>query len=78
MEIQLKVLGDTHPDIARFYHNLAYTLVKLGDHHKALEFETKAIEIAEKALGKEHPNTQRFLGFLNLIKAEMKKHEMDK
>ena len=57
LNIQEKVLGKDHPDVANSYNNIGSVYSDMGDYPKALDFYTKALNIREKVLGKDHPTT---------------------
>ena len=56
IEIDEKVLGKDHPDVAIRYNNLAGLLQDQGKYAEAEPLYRRAIEIDEKALGKDHPD----------------------
>ena len=58
LEINLKVYGDKHPDVAMVYNNLGSALGKISDNQKAIDYYTKALEICTEKLGPEHPHTK--------------------
>lgn len=47
-----------HPDTAATYNNIASVYDRQGDYPKALEWYRKALDIFERKLGSEHPNTK--------------------
>ncbi|MCL2053556.1 MAG: tetratricopeptide repeat protein [Oscillospiraceae bacterium] len=49
--------GIEDENIADLIHNTGYIYKYLGEYDRALEFYGKALEIQEKILGKEHPDT---------------------
>jgi hypothetical protein len=51
------VLGPGHPDIARSLDSLASILSDQGDFADALPLCMRAVDIFERALGLEHPDT---------------------
>jgi tetratricopeptide (TPR) repeat protein len=59
LEIDLKTVGDKHPNIARSYNNLGGTWHTLGDSKKAIGYYEKAIKIDLAALGENHPSVAR-------------------
>jgi hypothetical protein len=52
------VLGDDHPDTARSLHNLALFYEEQGHFAQAEPLYIEAVEIAERVLVGEHPNTK--------------------
>jgi tetratricopeptide (TPR) repeat protein len=50
LDIQLKVLGDEHPDTATALNNLGRTYSELGDYAKAKECLERALAIRKKLL----------------------------
>jgi serine/threonine protein kinase/tetratricopeptide (TPR) repeat protein len=48
LALRQQTLGSEHPQIAIAYSNLAYNLLELGDHKRALEAINKAIDIQRK------------------------------
>ena len=56
------------PDVATIYNNLGIACWKSGDKAKAVECMTKAVAIAERTLGKDHPNTKQFVSNLDYMK----------
>ena len=57
LAIQLKVLGEDHPDTAASYNNLAVTLRAQGKYAEAEAMHRHALAILLKALGEDHPDT---------------------
>ncbi|MGQ0810094.1 MAG: tetratricopeptide repeat protein [Nitrospiraceae bacterium] len=54
LTIRLKVLGSTHPDVAKTLYNLAKLAHAQGQHDKAEPLYQRALAIHEKALGPTH------------------------
>ncbi|PKB85619.1 MAG: hypothetical protein DSY78_03815 [Chloroflexi bacterium] len=50
-------LGPDHPTIAIRLNNLGRLLGELGDLKGARDYLERAVDIASKSLGEEHPNT---------------------
>ncbi|KAB8318275.1 tetratricopeptide repeat protein, partial [Tolypothrix campylonemoides VB511288] len=53
-------LGEEHPDVASSYNNLALLYSSQGRYTEAEPLLLKALEIAERSLGDNHPNTITF------------------
>ncbi len=68
MKIDLKKLGLEHPSVATTYNNLGATYYKKRDYDKAIEYYQKALKIARKRLGANHPHTKLFQRNLNSVK----------
>lgn len=67
LDIQEKLLGPKHPDVASSLDVLA-TLYRLnGDYARAERLHLRALGIREKVLGPEHPNVAQSLGNLALL-----------
>ena len=61
LAIRLKVLGEMHPMVAQSYNNLAMLYWNQDpDSVQAAEMGKKALAIAEKTLGAEHPDTKDY------------------
>jgi tetratricopeptide (TPR) repeat protein len=58
LEIQTRVFGSDHPDVATSYQNLAAVYHRQGNHVQTKEMATKAYHIFLKVLGPDHPYTQ--------------------
>jgi len=58
LDIDIKVSGQDHPDVAVSYHNLAAVYQSQGNHVQTKEMATKAYHIFLKKLGPDHPHTQ--------------------
>merc|ERR1711965_254410 len=56
LEINLKKLGNDHPDVARTYNNMALVYDSQGKYDEALEHYNKSLEIRLKKLGNDHPD----------------------
>ena len=54
MAIDLKALGEEHPDVAKYCIDLVSALSAQGEHGHAVEIYEKAWAIYLKALGEEH------------------------
>ena len=59
IEIDAKVFGKDHPNVANGYNNLAAVLRDQGKHAEVEPLYRRAIEIDEQKLGKDHPPTPR-------------------
>ncbi len=58
LAIDLKVLGDQHPNVAIRYNNLGSAWQGKGDVEQAITFFKKALPILQSKLGDDHPNTK--------------------
>jgi tetratricopeptide (TPR) repeat protein len=56
LDIELKTLGDQHPDVANTYNSIGETCWFKGEFYKALEFHQKSLDIRLKTLGNLHPD----------------------
>ncbi len=52
-----RLLTEEHPDVATSYNNLAGLYSSTGRYSEAEPLYIKALEIASKSLGANHPNT---------------------
>jgi CHAT domain-containing protein/Tfp pilus assembly protein PilF len=59
LAIDLRWLGEAHPDTSRSYNNLANVLREQGKHAEAEAMNRKALAIKIAALGEAHPSTAR-------------------
>jgi tetratricopeptide (TPR) repeat protein len=57
LELRQRLLGEEHPDVAQSYNNLAELYSSQGRYTDAEPLLLKALEIAERSLGDNHPNT---------------------
>jgi tetratricopeptide (TPR) repeat protein len=57
MAIEVKVLGEEHPNTATTYNNIALVYDAQGNYPEAMKWHQKALVIREKVQGKEHPDT---------------------
>ena len=69
-----QTLGETHPDTASCYNNLAHNLNLLGKNSESLLLYQKALEIRRKVLGEEHPSTGASYNNLASILQDQAKH----
>ena len=51
-----KLLGDSHPEVARTMGNLAIVLYQKGDHRSASRSCEESLIMSERELGSEHPD----------------------
>ena len=65
LEIQTRVFGSDHPDVAVSYKNLAAVYQRQGNHVQTKEMVTKAYHIFLKVLGPDHPQTQGLKPFVD-------------
>jgi tetratricopeptide (TPR) repeat protein len=63
-----------HPYIANSLNNIGYTYGELGNHNKALEYKTKALEIRQKSLGDDHPDVANSLNNIGYTYGELGNH----
>jgi tetratricopeptide (TPR) repeat protein len=63
--------GNEHPDTATCMKNLANLYYAKGDYDNAEPLYQRALEILEKVLGAEHPNTVTIRDNLEDCRAEM-------
>ncbi len=70
LDIQKKVLGEEHPDVAASLSNLGIAYKKQGDVPQALDYYTQSLAIQKKALGEEHPDVAVSLNNLGSAYAE--------
>ena len=68
-------LGDEHPDLADYYHNLGEAYYGMGDKAKSLENFNTARAIWEKAFGSEDQRVIKVQGTIDSIMEEIKKKE---
>lgn len=54
LQIDLKTIGDKHPNVARTYTNLGNIFLDAGGYDVAINFYNKSIEICNSVLGKDH------------------------
>lgn len=62
LDIRLASVPEEHPSLAESYMNIALTLLRMDDREEeeALENCQKAVNIAVKAFGNDHPTTKRY------------------
>ena len=65
LEIQTRVFGSDHPDVAKSIKNIGIVYHYKGDRAAATEMYTKAYHIFLKKLGPDHPETQGLKPFVN-------------
>ena len=56
LAINIKALGEDHPDVATTYGNIASVYYKQGKHEMALEQYARCLAVEIKALGEDHPS----------------------
>jgi len=56
LEIDRRVYGEQHPNVATDYNNLGAAWDALGEHKKAIDYYTRALEIDRRVYGEQHPN----------------------
>jgi tetratricopeptide (TPR) repeat protein len=74
LAINLRWLGDAHPDTAHSYNNLAVALGSQGKHAEAEAMFRKALAIRIAALGEAHPDTARSYNNLAAALQDRGKH----
>jgi tetratricopeptide (TPR) repeat protein len=67
VEIQLKTLGEEHPDTAKSFKNLGLVYRWLGDYAHAKKYHERALVIRLKALGEYHADTAASLNDLGAV-----------
>jgi tetratricopeptide (TPR) repeat protein len=67
LEIDKKILGLNHPNVAKDTHNLGWILKDQGDLKGAKRHFETALKIDEKVLGSTHPNVGRDANSLGLV-----------
>ena len=65
LEINTRVFGSDHPDVAASYQNIGIVYGKKGDRAAATEMYTKAYHIFLTVLGPHHPRTQGLKPFVD-------------
>ena len=68
LEIDEKVHGKDHPDVARELMNLGSMYFDKGEHSRAKPLLERAVAIRIIKLGVDHPQTKAAQGWLNKIK----------
>jgi pentatricopeptide repeat protein len=74
LAINLRWLGETHPETARSYDNLAFALRNRGKHTEAESMHRKALAMLIAALGEAHPDTARSYEHLALALGNQEKN----
>ncbi len=67
LNIRLKVLEETHPDMAKSYNNLGCVYNNLGKYTQAEEYYQKALNIRLKVLEETHPDMAKSYNNLGVI-----------
>ena len=75
LEIEQRVLGPEHPDVAWSWSNVGMVTEARGDRAGARRHYERAIALTEKALGAEHPEVAGFLN--NLAGLELADGKLD-
>ena len=57
IEVQIKLLGEEHPQTLGSMNNLALVLDSQGKYEEAELIHRQTLELRKKVLGKEHPET---------------------
>ncbi|PNH04770.1 Kinesin light chain [Tetrabaena socialis] len=61
LKLQMRVLGEEHPDTANSINNLAKCIQAQGRYAEAELMYRQALELRQRVLGKEHPETANFI-----------------
>lgn len=75
LELQKRVLGEGHPEIATVEHGLAYATSLSGDFVAAETTVRSAIALREQTLGKRHPLVAQSRSQLGLVLAKMGRYD---
>lgn len=67
LDIELKILGPEHVNVAKTYNHLGRVYTLIGDYEQATEFIQKALKIWSKTLGSEHHNVALAYNILGVI-----------
>jgi tetratricopeptide (TPR) repeat protein len=70
LDIQEKVFGLEHLDVATTYNNIGAIYSDQGEYAKALEYLDKSLAIEEKVLGLEHPEVAITYNCIGLVYSE--------
>jgi tetratricopeptide (TPR) repeat protein len=73
--IRERILGESHPEVARVLDSLAETLGYLGQSEAAIEQRQRAIAIYEGSLGTNHPDTSRAISALAYLYFQSENYE---
>ncbi len=76
LEIDLNVLGENHPSVARDYNNLGIAYASKGEYDRAIELYQRALDILEKMYRGCHPLTETVVK--NLANVYLWKGESDR
>ena len=68
LEIDLKVFGNVHPNVATYYNNIGEAWRALGEARKAIEYMEQALEIVKRVYGENHPDTKLYKSNLELAR----------
>jgi hypothetical protein len=79
LDIRLASVPEEHPSLAESYMNIALTLLRMDDREEeeALENCQKAVNIAVKAFGNDHPTTKRYQRILNEFLTDITDEEQE-
>ncbi len=69
IDIQHRLVGDKHPDVAYTYNNAARLYSLLNQGKKSVEFYKKAVSVSKATAGPNHPSTKGYRR--NLLKARI-------
>ena len=70
MGLRKQLLGENHPDYALSLNNLAFLYKYQGKYEQAQPLYEKALDIAERVLGTNHPNTVTIQENLEILRAK--------
>lgn len=76
LDIRLKTLGSSHPDVAYSYNKLGLLIRRKGEFDKAMEFINKGLELRIKISGAEHSSVAKSKNNIGIVWS--KKGEFDK
>ena len=71
-------LEQQHPSVATSLNNLAGLYESMGEYEKALPLYKKALEIVDKKLGQNHPNTVTIKNNYNWLLSKINEENEEK
>jgi len=78
LSIQLKKLGEEHPEGVSTLHNLGILHKAMGNHQQAKEYYERALSIQLKKFGEEHTDVTHTLHNLGNLHNAMGNHQQAK
>jgi tetratricopeptide (TPR) repeat protein len=78
LDINKRILGDTHPDTLTSMNNLASVYSDLGEYEKAKEISTKANELSTRIFGLDHDTTLSSMNNLAAINSSLGEYKQAK